>query len=206
MTIILIRFYYPTTLSISCIIGLGNPGEDYIETRHNIGFMVIDELARRRKCKIKPGKGSFYIGRMNMGPGRGNALLVKPTTYMNRSGIAVKQVLDNEELTSGDILIIVDDFELPFGQIRIRKTGSAGSHNGLNSVIERIETEDFPRLRIGIGTPPANLDPAEYVLSPFSRAEREELEDIIARAADAAETAVLENIDIAMNIYNAKNE
>lgn len=189
-------------MSIRCVIGLGNPGEEYAETRHNIGFMVIAELAKRNRAKIKPGRGSFYLGRANI---KGNkAALAIPTTYMNRSGLAVRQIMDMEELLPAEILIVMDDFELPFGQLRIRKTGSGGTHNGMCDIIERVGTRDIPRLRVGIGEPNHRVDPAEYVLSRFSPAERKELPFIIADCVAAIETAMDEGIDIAMNNYNRK--
>ncbi len=189
-------------MTIRCVIGLGNPGTEYAETRHNIGFMVIAELAKRYRTKIKPGRGSFYLGRANI---KGNPIVLAiPTTYMNRSGLAVKQIIDNGELEPEDVLIVLDDFELPFGQLRIRKTGSGGSHNGLCDIVENLGTQDIPRLRVGIGEPNRNIDPADYVLSRFSPAERKELPNVIADCVAAVETAIEEGIDISMNIYNRK--
>lgn len=189
-------------MSIRCIIGLGNPGNDYAETRHNIGFMVIAELSARYRAKIKPGKGSFYLGRAKI---KGDSVVLAiPTTYMNRSGIAVRQIAQQEGFEPDEILIVLDDFELPFGQLRIRKTGSAGSHNGLGDIIDRLETKDIPRLRVGIGEPNSRIDPADYVLSRFSPSERKDLPNVIADCASAIETAIKDGIDQSMNIYNRK--
>ncbi len=189
------------TLNPRCIIGLGNPGTEYEKTRHNIGFMVIDALAERHRCKLKPSKGEFAM-RVRFKASSNDVLLVKPTTYMNRSGIAAKEIVEQEGLSPQEIFVVLDDFELPFGQLRIRKSGSAGSHNGLESIIYHLGTEDFPRLRIGIGAPPEGKDPADYVLSRFSKAEAKELEFIIATAAQAVETAISNGVEAAMNRFN----
>lgn len=197
-----LHFLLRNIVSIRCIIGLGNPGREYEETRHNIGFIIAAELAKRAGVKIRPGKGSYYLGRANI-KGK-SVMLALPTTYMNRSGIAVKQVLENEELAPEEILIVMDDFELPFGQLRIRKTGSGGSHNGMSDIVERLDDQNIPRLRIGIGNPPERMDPADYVLSRFSPSERKELPDIVISAVLAIETAILDGIDAAMNEFNRK--
>jgi peptidyl-tRNA hydrolase, PTH1 family len=185
-------------LIINCIIGLGNPDEDYLSTRHNVGFMVLDELAKRHKKAFKPGKGSFYFAKFS------EIILVKPTTYMNRSGAAALKISENEGIPPENFLAVLDDFELPLGQIRVRKNGSAGSHNGLASLVEKFGTEDFPRVRIGIGPLPEHADAADFVLSPFKPEEVKLLPEIISRAADAVETAVFKGIEKAMNRFNMK--
>jgi len=182
---------------------LGNPGRKYAETRHNIGFIVVGELTKRAGVKIRPGKGSFHLGRANFSGD--SAILVLPTTYMNRSGIAVRQVVENEELAPEELLIVMDDFELPFGQLRIRKIGSGGGHNGMSDIVDRLDSRNIPRLRIGIGEPPERMDSADYVLSRFSPSERKELPDIVISAVLAIETAIIEGIDAAMNSFNRKN-
>ena len=190
-------------MSIRCIIGLGNPGREYAETRHNVGFIVVAELAKRAGAKIRPGKGSFHLGRANFSGD--NTILVLPTTYMNRSGIAVRQVVENEGLTPEELLIVMDDFELPFGQLRIRKIGSGGGHNGMSDIVENLDSRNIPRLRIGIGEPPPRMDSADYVLARFSPSERKELPDIVISAVLAIETAIIDGIDAAMNLFNRKN-
>lgn len=191
-------------MSIRCVIGLGNPGSEYAETRHNIGFMVIEGLGAKYRAKLKPGKGSFYLGKANI---KGDIVLMAvPTTYMNRSGIAVRRIVELEGLKPEEILVVLDDFDLPFGWLRIRKSGSAGSHNGLTDIIERLGTKDIPRLRVGIGEPPANIDPADFVLSRFSPEERKDLPNVIADCMNAVEIAVRDGIDRAMNIHNRKKD
>jgi len=160
------------------IIGLGNPGSEYEQTRHNVGYRVVDELANRW----------------------GGLLLVKPTTYMNRSGLAWLEMVERYEVTAGEAVIICDDLNLPFGRIRIRTKGSDGGHNGLASILEAAGCEEVPRMRIGIGQP--EDDHVDYVLSPFGEQEQVQVERIISTAADAAETIVDESIVRAMDQFN----
>ncbi len=144
------------------IIGLGNPGREYIYTRHNVGWLFLDFFAYREDIKFKPGKGDFYFGYNE------NYVLVKPTTFMNLSGIAVKQVVDQFDIDNySSLIIVLDDADLPFGKLRLKMKGSAGTHNGLASVIMELNTEEIPRLRIGIGKP-TGIPLRDYVLSEFS--------------------------------------
>ena len=184
------------------IVGLGNPGREYRETRHNVGFMVADELARRY--------GLTWASAPSQVPDTWTAkkyppdpwMLAKPLTYMNRSGDAVAALANYYGVATADLLIVVDDIDLPFGRLRARPRGSAGTHNGLRSVVGRIGT-DFPRLRLGVGRGDARRDLADHVLSTFEPAERAELEAFIARAADAAVMFAVEGIAQVMNTYNA---
>lgn len=170
------------------VVGLGNPGREYAGTRHNIGFMVVDELARRAGVRLRAGRGDFEAAEARLA---GNKLwLMQPTTYVNRTGRAITQfrtavVFDPEEL-----LAVVDDVALPFGRLRLRASGSAGGHNGLRSILEALGTPAFPRLRAGVGAPAGEVDLADHVLGRFTRAEREALPDLVGRCADAVEAIV----------------
>ena len=184
------------------IVGLGNPGREYRDTRHNAGFMVVDEIARRHALNwaMAPAQvpEAFVAKRFGTEP----VLLAKPLTYMNLSGEAAAGLLRYYDVDPVDLLIVVDDIDLPFGRLRARPSGSAGTHNGLRSVVERLGTE-VPRLRVGVGRGDARRDLADHVLAKFEPAEREELESVITRAADAAEMFAAEGIVKVMNTYNA---
>jgi PTH1 family peptidyl-tRNA hydrolase len=185
------------------IVGLGNPGAQYANTRHNAGYMAIDRLAQRAGLTEAP-RGRFH-GAVLEGPVAGQkCLLVKPTTYMNRSGTAVAEALAFYKIdAAADLLIIVDEVALPCGQIRLRPSGGAGGHNGLKDIQQRLGTEAYPRLRIGIGPKPAYIDDqADYVLGRFGEEQWPLVEPAIDRAAQAAETFVKEGIDAAMNRFN----
>jgi len=159
--------------------GLGNPGSEYADTRHNLGFMVIEELLGRFKLKLKK-KGRAGLARAKIGD---EIFFFIPLTFMNLSGQAVKQILRENNLSPRDLLIICDDYNLPFGKLRFRPGGSSGGHNGLLSIVEQLGTQEFARLRIGLGEPPSG-EAVDYVLGEFSPAEKKELPQIISRAAD----------------------
>lgn len=182
------------------IVGLGNPGPKYAATRHNVGFRVLDRLAERF------GDGSVrdrFNGRMGEAAVAGErALLLWPQTFMNRSGESVQQAVEFYKLELAALLVVCDDFNLPLGKLRFRREGSAGGQNGLADVIERLGTDRFARLRVGIGPVPDRWDPADFVLSRFEAAELETIEDTIARAAEAVECWVAEGIETSMNRYN----
>ncbi len=168
------------------IFGLGNPGSEYAGTRHNIGFEVLDALALALRVSFVPGSGEYEIATSRTGSG---ILLVKPLTFMNNSGFAVRDVLSEFAVAPEDTLTIIDDFDLPLGTLRLRKQGSAGTHNGLASIIWSLGSGNFPRLRCGIGSdlkPPDKRLTAEFVLSPFAREERKIVEEMIVRACLAA--------------------
>jgi PTH1 family peptidyl-tRNA hydrolase len=186
------------------LFGLGNPGKEYEMTRHNIGFMVVDEIADGIKVEFKPGKGNYLIAR-----GRFKSkevLIVKPLTYMNHSGIAVKDAVDRYNLNLEDILVICDDFNLPLGMIRIKPKGSDGGHNGLYSVIYHLETDEFPRLRCGIGNTERmrELGMVRFVLSRFDDDEISTVKDMVKLASDAALCFISDGIQTAMNKFNKK--
>jgi PTH1 family peptidyl-tRNA hydrolase len=183
------------------IVGLGNPGPQYEWTRHNCGFLVIDELARRAGIEVRTRECQSLTGRARIFDNQ--VLLVKPQTFMNLSGVAVAQLKEKYEVERAtDILVISDDLALPMGRIRLRRDGSAGGHNGLKSVIAKLGTQDFPRLRIGIAPEHPVSDTAAFVLAEFPRRERDALTDSVARAADAAEVLCQEGIEKAMSKFN----
>lgn len=182
------------------LVGLGNPGTRYRETRHNIGFVVADEVARRHGVTFESGPVDALIARARvLGDG---ALIAKPLTFMNSSGEAVAGLLRYYRLATEDLLVIVDEVQLPLGRLRARARGSAGGHNGLKSIVGALGTEEFARLRIGVGRGDPRRDLADHVLSRWDPEEREEIDTAVARAADAAEMFVTEGIDRVMNTYN----
>jgi len=186
---------------MKAIVGLGNPGAEYAATRHNVGFEVVDELARRWHVKLKKWRkaGTLALAKDH------DALLMEPATFMNLSGEAVLSVGSFYKVNLADWLIVVDDVNLPLGRVRMRKMGSAGGHNGLKSVIQHLGP-DFARLRIGVGRGDPRWDLADHVLARFEPEERRLVEEAIGRAADAVETFVTEGIEPAMNRFNARDD
>jgi PTH1 family peptidyl-tRNA hydrolase len=184
------------------IVGLGNPGRDYRDTRHNVGFLVADEIARRHQLTFAMAPSQLPETLVVKKFGSEPLLIAKPLTFMNRSGEAVSALARYYDVPFGDLLIVVDDVDLPFGRLRARARGSAGTHNGLRSVVDRLGSTDFPRLRLGVGRGDARRDLADHVLSKFEADERAALESFIARAADAAEMFAAEGISKVMNVYN----
>ena len=182
------------------VVGLGNPGEQYVRTRHNVGWMVVDRIADRAGWAGR--SRSRDASAVVMGRYRGlDLLLAKPQTYMNDSGIAVRRLLARERAPLHELLVVVDDFSLPFGKMRFREGGSAGGHNGLRSIVEELESEGFPRLRVGIGEP--DRDAVDHVLSLFHPAERQRLDELLDAAADAVEAWAREGLSKAANRFNA---
>jgi PTH1 family peptidyl-tRNA hydrolase len=188
------------------IMGLGNPGRDYEATRHNLGFMVVDTLAGGRE--FKAGKGSFYSREIELSSPRGSretsgrVVLLKPTTYMNRSGLAVTEFAGESNISPAELLVIADDFYLQFGQLRLRKSGSDGGHKGLASIIYHLGSEDFPRLRLGIGPVPEGIAAEEFVLRPFAADETDKAGEMVRRAAEAVVTWFDEGFEIAAARHN----
>ena len=184
------------------IAGLGNPGREYRDTRHNVGFMVVDEIARRHGLEwaMAPAQvpDAFVVKKFGANP----VLLAKPLTFMNRSGDAVAALSRYYDIAPADMLVVVDEVDLPFGRLRARARGSGGTHNGLRSLVERLGSTEFPRLRLGVGRGDARRDLADHVLSKFERDERDALDEFIARAADAAEMFAVDGIAKVMNVYN----
>ena len=184
------------------IVGLGNPGREYRETRHNVGFLVVEELARRHRLTLSLAPSqvpeTFMAKRYGVEP----LLIAKPLTFMNRSGDSVAALSRYFDIDPADVLVVVDEVALPFGRLRARARGSAGGHNGLKSIIDRLGTQEFPRLRLGVGRGDARRDLADHVLSTFEPGERAELDTFITRAADAAELFAVDGIQTVMNRYN----
>jgi PTH1 family peptidyl-tRNA hydrolase len=181
------------------VVGLGNPGRQYAETRHNVGFMTIDELARRHGAAEASQRMGAWSARARIA-GQ-DVLLVKPQTFMNLSGEAVGRLWRWYKLGLEDVLIVSDDIDLPFERLRLRARGSAGGHNGLRSIFRHLGSQEIARLKIGVGRP-ASDEARDYVLSPFSREEREALPLLLSRAADAVELALREGAVAAMNVVN----
>ena len=181
------------------VVGLGNPGPEYSETRHNVGFMVAEELAHRHGVKFK--SHAKWKARAAKIPDIGDGVwLAQPTTFMNLSGWAVREMASFHKLAPSDVLVVVDDADLPLGRLRIRSSGSAGGHNGLKSVIQELGTVEFPRLRIGVGRQAGGL--RNHVLGRFVAEEKAEIDAAVKRAADAAELFAKEDILTAMNRFN----
>lgn len=182
------------------IVGLGNPGRRYAATRHNAGFWCVDALARRHHIRLGQRRRLAVLGEGAIGDE--DVVLAKPRTYMNASGDAVRYLLDRFHPSLEEVLVIYDDLDLPTGRVRLRPTGSAAGHRGMASIIAALGTQDFPRLRIGIGRPSAVMDEVAYVLGRPTGDERRGLEEAVERAADAVEIMVAEGLDIAMSRVN----
>ena len=184
------------------IVGLGNPGDRYRGTRHNVGWEVLAELARRHAPGAKP-EANFEAETLRCEIGGGPALLVSPLTYMNLSGRSVAAALRFHKLTPADALVVCDDPNLPPGRLRLRGKGSHGGQNGLRDVIEKLGTDEYPRLRVGVGRPPGKMDAAAYVLARFADDERPEIDLAVQDAADACERWAADGLQAAMNLANA---
>ncbi len=191
-------------VAVITIIGLGNPGNEYEETRHNVGFMVADALCETLQTDFEVGKGDYLIAVSRYG-GR-EIRLVKPLTYMNNSGLAVADLIERYRLNIKDILIVCDDFTLPLGKIRLRAKGTDGGHNGLYSIIYQLRTEGLSRLRCGIGRlhpQGQKFNPTEFVLSVFDQSEGPSVRKMIEEARDAALCFATEGLIAAMDHWNA---
>ncbi len=184
------------------VVGLGNPGKKYRDTRHNVGFMVVDEIARRHGIDWAPGPSQIAETLIGKRFGAEPMMVAKPLTYMNNSGDAVAGLVGYFNVTPDELFVVVDEAALPFGKLRARPRGSAGGHNGLKSIIERLGTTEFSRLRLGVGRGDGRRDLADHVLARFERSEQAELETLITRAADAAEMFAAEGISKVMNVFN----
>ena len=182
------------------VVGLGNPGAKYRANRHNVGYLILSELAER--FAKTPPKARFRADTLEIQWNRETILLLCPTTYMNQSGQSVSEAVRFYKLPPEDVLVVCDDLDLPFAKIRIRAEGGCGGQKGLKDIARLLGTEKFPRLRFGIGRPPGQMDPADYVLSNFSAEEKKELPFALKIAADAAECCWAEGLAVAMNQYN----
>ena len=188
------------------MVGLGNPGPGYAGNRHNVGAMVLDELAARAGVRLSPGKGAR--SRALSGEGRlagRRVVLARPLTYMNESGSPVRGLLDYHHLPADDLVVVHDELDLPFATVRLKRGGGEGGHNGLRSITRSSGTKDYLRVRVGIGRPPGRQDPADFVLKDFSATERKELDLLIVDAADAAEALVARGLEAAQNDVHARS-
>lgn len=185
------------------VVGLGNPGSKYWNTRHNVGYAALDALAQRLNAKVDRVKFQGLTGQGTVGGTK--VILLKPTTYMNLSGQSVAQAARFYKIPPERTLVLFDDISLDPGRLRVRRNGSAGGHNGIKSIISAIGSQDFPRVKIGVGAKPhPDYDLADWVLSTFPLAEREEMDRVYARAAEAAETVVRDGPEAAANRFNGK--
>lgn len=180
------------------IVGLGNPGREYADTRHNVGFRVADVMGERLNLRWRTDADAVFAKSFGAVP----CFVLKPQTFMNRSGVAVSRFAGYHHIEPHDILVVVDDVDLPLGRIRVRPKGSAGTHHGLQSVVDELGTTDFPRVRLGVGRGDARRDLADYVLARFDPPELPEVDRLITRAADAAQMFIVEGIETVMNTYN----
>jgi PTH1 family peptidyl-tRNA hydrolase len=188
------------------VVGLGNPGPGYAGNRHNVGAMVLDELATRAGIRLSAGKGAR--ARALSGEGRlagRRVVLARPLTYMNESGGPVRGLLDYHRLPAEDLVVLHDELDLPFATLRLKRGGGEGGHNGLRSITRSLGNKDYLRVRVGIGRPPGRQDPADFVLKDFSAAERKELGLLIVEAADAAEFLLARGLEAAQNDLHARN-
>nr|WP_296077170.1 aminoacyl-tRNA hydrolase [uncultured Actinoplanes sp.] len=185
------------------VVGLGNPGKEYAGNRHNVGFMVADLLASRVGAKFGRSKRAHAeVAEGRLGFGGPKLVLVKPLTYMNLSGAPVASLSQFFKVPVANVIAVHDELDVPFGQIRAKRGGGEGGHNGLRSMSKSLSDKDYARVRFGIGRPPGRQDPADYVLSDFSGAERKELDFLVDRAADVVEAVVLEGVEWAQNKYH----
>jgi PTH1 family peptidyl-tRNA hydrolase len=184
------------------IVGLGNPDPEYQWTPHNLGFMAVDDLANRSGIRVERPEGKALVGKGKIAGE--DVLLAKPQTYMNLSGISVRELLEKYELGPADLLVMWDEVQLPFGTIRIDRKGSGGSHNGANSVISGVGTQEFSRIRLGCGPDHPLSSRKEFVLRPMKKAELEEAAEMIGKAGDAVEMILAKGIEPAMNIFNRR--
>ncbi|MCJ8010019.1 aminoacyl-tRNA hydrolase [Lederbergia wuyishanensis] len=182
------------------IVGLGNPGLSYKKTRHNIGFMIVDELANRLGTKLSEKKfnGIYSIIHKN----GEKVILLKPLTYMNLSGESIRPLMDYYDIPVEDLLVIYDDLDLPVGKIRLRQKGSAGGHNGIKSTIANLGTQEFKRIRVGIDRPPIGVTVPDYVLSNFRKEEKDDIQSVIEKCVDACEEWLEKPFLEVMNHFN----
>ena len=183
------------------IVGLGNPGREYVHTRHNAGFEVMDAIADHVSADISQKKFKALIDKVRIG--NESVLLMKPQTYMNNSGEAVRAAMDFYHLTPQDLLVIYDDMDMPVGRLRLRQKGSAGGHNGLKNIIAHLGTDQFPRIRVGVGAPQhPEHEMVDWVIGGFTTAERKVVDEAVGRAVDAAVCVIEKGVQEAQNRFN----
>lgn len=184
------------------VVGLGNPGRQYASTRHNVGFVLIQRLADQQNAKLKKRKYSAKAARVELEASP--VLLVKPWTFMNQSGVAVRELIESTGVKTNRLLVVYDDLDIPLGEMRIRKTGGPGTHNGMASIVREIKSTKFPRIRIGIGPLPPGFDATDYVLADFREEEKPALEGCLAKAEKALMLIMTKGVDAAMNRFNRR--
>jgi PTH1 family peptidyl-tRNA hydrolase len=182
------------------VVGLGNPGNQYAQTKHNIGFITVDYLAEQHNIKINKIKHKAVIGEGTIGGEK--ILLVKPQTYMNLSGQSVMDIVNFYKVPLENLIVIYDDIDLPVGKVRIRPNGSSGTHNGMRNIIYLLNNQEFPRVRIGVGKQPDYMDLGDYVMTKFNSEEKPLMEEAIKKSVMAIEEIVKSGINTAMNKYN----
>ena len=182
------------------IVGLGNPGQTYARQRHNVGFMTLDAISCKHNVIFTKHKSKSMIATLRLN--NMNVILSKPQTFMNLSGQSVQELVRYYDIQADNILVIFDDLDLPIGDIRIRKSGGSSGHKGMQSVITLLGTNTIPRLRLGIGRPPANVDPKDYVLKPFSEQQKSHMNSLIPKVIEAVESFVIDGINTSMSNYN----
>ncbi len=187
--------------TLKMVVGLGNPGREYARHRHNVGFQCLDLLAEAHGLSFDRRRRNALLALGHIESRR--VVLVKPMTFMNNAGVAVAAVARFYKIAPGDILVVYDDLDLPLGRIRLRPSGGSGGHNGMKSIIQHLGTQDFPRLRVGIGRPPGRMDPVDYVLQDFSPEQEEIMAQVRDRAVQAIECWLRDGIVEAMNTFNS---
>ena len=192
----------PDRPRVYCVVGLGNPGSRYKNTPHNLGFLVMDRLAERNGIKVRNNEGVTLTGKGQIS-GR-EVVLAKPQTFMNRSGMSVKGILQSRRLTNRDLIVVYDDIDLPWTALRIKKKGSSGGHNGMNSIIAEVGTDWFARVRVGIHPGHEIEDTATYDLAPFERGLKEGLDEMLTYAAEAIESIIADGAIQAMTKFNRR--
>lgn len=184
------------------VVGLGNPGEEYASTPHNMGFLVVDRLAESHAIRVTRKENVAFVGLGSIRQKR--VAVAKPQTYMNLSGQAVSGLLERYELTAGRLIVVYDELHLPWGALRIRPSGSAAGHNGMKSIIAHLGTENFARLRVGVDSGPERARGKDFLLAPFKKSQKQEVEEMTIRAAEAVETILAEGVEKAMAIFNRR--
>ncbi len=186
------------------VVGLGNPGRRYSGTRHNVGFAFIKKTAKEWKVKLR--KKIFFSKAGEVKRKEEKILLALPQTYMNKSGLTVKKILEGRDIKPEHLVVVYDDLDIPLGEIRIRKRGGPGTHKGMSSIVEEIRTEEFPRIRVGLGPLPEGENAVNYVLSSFDKAEESCLEKGLRKAREALEMILSGEVERAMNAYNHRGK
>lgn len=186
------------------VVGLGNPGRRYSETRHNVGFTFVKKTAKEWKVKLR--KKIFFSKAGEVKRKNEKILLALPQTYMNKSGLTVKKILEGRDIKPENLVVVYDDLDIPLGEIRIRKRGGPGTHKGMSSIVEEIRTEEFPRIRVGLGPLPEGENAVNYVLSSFEKAEKSRLAEGLRKAREALEMILSGEVERAMNTYNQRGK